>query len=178
MKKLFVAVAALATLLFVSCNKEANYPSLIQGTWEVKTATTAITKNGQPVTAETFIKDIAATSGQNIEIPEAIKQELQAMFDQMSKTQVIPEGVTITLKDGKVTAENENIGTYTLNGSTLTITAEGRSIPLTINSLTASDAVLTLDAMNVPSLEEGSTELEILKKAGYTITETLTFKKK
>ncbi len=31
MKKLFVAVAALATMLFVSCNKEANYPSLIQG---------------------------------------------------------------------------------------------------------------------------------------------------
>ena len=95
MKKLFVAVAALATLLFVSCSKESQYPSLIQGTWEAKSATTAITKNGQPVTAETFIKDIAATSGQNIEIPEALKQELQAMFDQMSKTQIIPQGVTI-----------------------------------------------------------------------------------
>lgn len=48
MKKLLVAVAALATLLFVSCNKESQYPTLIEGTWEVKAALPPSPKTASP----------------------------------------------------------------------------------------------------------------------------------
>ena len=36
MKKLFVAVAALATMLFMSCTKEQTTDAKLQGTWTVK----------------------------------------------------------------------------------------------------------------------------------------------
>lgn len=176
MKKLFVAVVALTSLLFVSCNKESNYPSLIQGTWEVKTATSAFTKNGQPATAETFIKDI---TGSEVEIPQTVKEELQQLFNSLSSSLVFPEGTTITFKDGKVSAGSMESGSYTINGNALTISGDGQSIPFNIITLTATDMVLTVDMLNNSQYSGTvSQQLQILKNAGYAMTSTLNFKKK
>ena len=174
MKKLFVAVAALATLLFVSCNKESQYPTLIEGTWEVKSGSAAITKNGKPVTVDIFITDMAALEGQTVEIPESIKQELQKAFDEMSNPQTFPEGATLTFKEGKVSAEGLDGGTYTISGNTLTINDGGDSVPFTIETLTATDLVLSTDSSNIPT----STQRDMFKRAGYVMTMTITFKKK
>lgn len=175
MKKLLVAVAALATLLFVSCNKESQYPTLIEGTWEVKSGSAAITKNGKPVTVDTFITDMAALEGQTVEIPESIKQELQKAFDEMSKPQTFPEGATLTFKEGKVST-TEGIGgsTYTISGNTLTLNIDGDSVPFTIETLTATDLVLSTDSSNIPTTTQG----DMFKRAGYVMTMTITFKKK
>ena len=174
MKKLFVAVAALATLLFVSCNKESQYPTLIEGTWEVKSGSAAITKNGKPVTVDTFITDMAALEGQTVEIPESIKQELQKAFDEMSKPQTFPEGAALTFKEGKVSAEGIDSGTYTISGNTLTLNIDGDSVPFTIETLTATDLVLSTDSSNFST----STQGDMFKRAGYVMTMTITFKKK
>lgn len=174
MKKLFVAVAALATLLFVSCNKESQYPTLIEGTWEVKSGSAAITKNGKPVTVDTFITDMAALEGQTVEIPESIKQELQKAFDEMSKPQTFPEGATLTFKEGKVSTTEGGGSTYTISGNTLTLNIDGDPVPFTIETLTATDLVLSTDSSNIPT----STQRDMFKRAGYVMTMTITFKKK
>ena len=166
MKKIFVAVAALATMLFVSCNKEANYPSLIQGTWEVKSASSAITKNGQAANVDTFINDMIGVAGQ--ELPEDFKEYLNMMFKELSNPIELPGGATLTFKDGKVSAtDTDGIpgmsnGSYTLNGCTLTISANGQSVPFTVNTLTTTDLVLSMDASKLSGQEnEGTVNFSI-----------------
>lgn len=170
----------MATLLFVSCNKESQYPTLIQGTWEIKSVTGGITKNGQPANAETFIKDMASALGRDVELPEALKEELQDMFDTMSEPVSLPEGASFTFKDGKVTSGNMDNGTYTLNGNTLTINGGGQSIPFTIVTLNATDLVLTADALAFSGQGDGDAKaaMEAFKKAGYEVKMTMNCKKK
>lgn len=74
----FYKLAALATMLFVSCNKEANYPSLIQGTWESQTIQTTFTKNGKAITAAEFVADITDAE---------MKKSMTEVFNKMTGAQ-------------------------------------------------------------------------------------------
>ncbi|MBP3257329.1 MAG: lipocalin family protein [Bacteroidales bacterium] len=166
MKKIFVAVAALATMLFVSCNKEANYPSLIQGTWESKTSVVNITKNGKAVTAAEFVAGVTDAS---------MKETLTKMFEAFSTLQDA-RGITLTFKDGKVTPAGEFPGgEYTVSGNTLTIKADGQTVPFTIANLTNSDLSLTFDPDKVPEYKQETAGMDL---QGYAITITLNFTKR
>ena len=166
MKKLFVAVATLATLLFVSCNKEANYPSLIQGSWESQTIQTTFTKNGKAITAAEFVADITDAE---------IKKTMTEVFNNMTGTQAA-KGITLTFKDGKVTPSGDFPGgDYTISGNTLTIKADGQTVPFTIASLTNSDLSLIFDPEKVPGYKQETAGMDL---QGYSITITLTFTKR
>ena len=170
MKKLFVAVAALATMLFVSCNKEANYPSLIQGTWNSQTLQMTITKNGKAVTAADFVAGIT---------DDELKKEMTEIFNQLVKPQDA-KGATITFKDGKISASGTILptapqeGEYTISGNTLTLKSDGQTVPFTIESLTSSNLSLTFDPEKIPGYTlDGDVDLE-----GYSYTMTINFTKK
>ena len=171
MKKFFVAVAALATLLFVSCNKAPNYPSLIQGTWDPQTIQLTITKNGKAVTAADFVAGIT-----NAEV----KQTMTELFNRFTKQQEA-KGATITFQDGKISASGTILpiapheGEYTISGSTLTVKADGETASFTIESLTSSNLSLTFDPEKIPGYkpEIASETLE-----GYNYTMTINFTKK
>ena len=159
MKKLFVAVAALATMLFVSCNKEANYPSLIQGTWNSQTLQMTITKNGKAVTADDFVAGITDAETKN-----------QLVTPQDAK------GASPTFKDGKFTVSTTTLpslnfpsGEYTISGNTLTIKSDSQTVSFTITSLTSSDLSLTLDSAKNPGFIPAGYE-ETLQGYGFTIT--------
>ena len=171
MKKIIVAVAALATLLFVSCSKEANYPSLIQGTWNSQTLQMTLTKNGKAITEADFVAGITDTEA---------KKAMTEIFNQIVKPQEA-KGVTITFKDGKVSASGTILpiapqdGEYTINGNTLTIKAEGITAPFTITSLTSSNLSLTFDPEKIPA-DKPETASEALE--GYGFIGTINFIKK
>ena len=170
MKKLFVAVAALATMLFVSCNKEANYPSLIQGTWNSRTIQMTLTKNGKAVTAADFVDGITDAE---------TKKEMTDLFNQLTMP-TDATGASLTFKDGKISSSGTILptapkeGEYTISGSTLTIKADGQTVPFTIESLTSSNLSLTFDPEKIPDKPEVVTAaLE-----GYNCTMTINFIKK
>ncbi len=137
MKKIFVAVAALATMLFMSCSKEQMAESKLQGTWTVKTADVKLYENGK-----------------EIQVPDAIKKavediDVEDAFENMS------EGATLTFSKGKVTSTytrgGEKISStddYSINGDVLTIKPAGEAaVNLTIKELTGSSLVLTADVV-------------------------------
>ena len=171
MKKIFVAVAALATMLFVSCNKEANYPSLIQGSWNSRTVQMNITKNGKAVTAADFVAGITDAEA---------KQAMTEMFNELTKP-TDATGASLTFKDGKVTANSTILpmgpssGEYTVTGNTLTLKSDGQTASFTITSLTSSDLSLTLDSAKNPGFTPEGYEA-ILQGYGFIITVTFTRK--
>ena len=137
MKKLFVAVAALATMLFMSCTKEQTTDAKLQGTWTVKSVDVKLYENDKeiqiPETLKGFLKDINAE-------------------DAMES---LAEGATLTFSKGKVTSsytrDSEKVSEtndYTIDGNFLSIkVSEDETLKFTIKELTASSLVLTLDAL-------------------------------
>ena len=51
-------MAAMACLLVISCKKDNDYASSILGSWEGYSRSSTFLKNGEAVTAQTFIKDM------------------------------------------------------------------------------------------------------------------------
>ena len=149
MKKLFVAVAALATLLFVSCSKEQMNESKLQGTWTVKTADVKLYENGN-----------------EIQIPEALKKIVED-FNVEDTIESMSEGATLTFSKGKVTSAytsgSEKVSEtddYSINGDTLTIKSGDKdAVNFTIKELTASSLVLTVDILKLAELPTEVKEL-------------------
>ncbi len=146
MKKLFVAVAALATMLFMSCNKEPNKEQTtdannkeqttdakLQGTWNVKSTDFELYEDGK-----------------KINIPDDVQDIIDVFEDSMTS---MSEGATLTFANGKATSTYtrdsktvSDVADYTINGSTLTIKPNGGdNLDFTIKELTASNLVLTLN---------------------------------
>lgn len=149
MKKLFVAVAALATMLFVSCSKEQMTEAKLQGTWTVKSVDVKVYE-----------------SGKEIELPATIKGFLVDMgVDDVMKN--LPEGSTLTFSKGKaISTYSDGSNTYsstsdyTISGDTLTIKPQGESaINMTVKEATSSKLVLTIDALKMGELPAEAQEL-------------------
>ena len=150
MKKLFVAVAALATMLFMSCTKEQTTDAKLQGTWKVKSVDVKLYENDKeiqvPETLKGFLKDINAD-------------------DAMES---LTEGATLTFSKGKVTSsytrDSEKVSEtndYAIDGNFLSIKDGESTTNFTIKELTASSLVLTLDALKMANIsEEAKKKLE------------------
>ena len=144
MKKLFVAVAALATMLFMSCTKEQTTDAKLQGTWKVKSANIELYEDGK-----------------KIETPAAVKEFLEDLEIE-EKMANMSEGATLTFANGKATSTYthegktiSDVADYTINGSALTIKPkDGETLNFTIKELTASNLVLTLSVVESAELDK------------------------
>lgn len=162
MKKLFLAVAALATLLFVSCSKEQMTDAKLQGTWTVKSADVKVYENGKEV-----------------QLPAAFKGLLEDMgVDDV--TENLPEGATLTFSKGKVTSTYSDgsqtvseTSDYTLTGDTLTIKPKNdNSLNLTVTEVTSSKLVLSIDMLKTDDIPAEAKEM--LKNYSILVLITLT----
>jgi hypothetical protein len=142
MKKIFVAVAALATMLFMSCTKEQTTDAKLQGTWTVKSVDVKLYENNK-----------------EIQIPA----ELQELFEEIGSEDTIEtlsKGATLTFSKGKVTSAytrgSEKVSDthdYAIGGNFLSIKVnEDETLNFTIKELTASSLVLTLDALKMADI--------------------------
>ena len=144
MKKLFVAVAALATMLFMSCTKEQTTDAKLQGKWTVKSADIE------------FYED-----GKKIEPPTDVKKRLEDLKIE-EKMASMSKDATLTFDNGKATSTYtrddktvSDVADYTINGSTLTIKPNGgKNLNFTIKELTASNLVMTLSVVDSAELDE------------------------
>lgn len=163
MKKLFFAVAALATLLTVSCTKEQTTDDKLQGTWEVNDASLKMLMDGKEVDLEA----LAELAGEDFQIPDLS----------------VVKGATITFNKGTVTVKpdgkDDMEANYAINGSVLTLTpknqdSEGLNIAFTIAEITATNLTLTADVLKmIPNSKDGlepSTEMPDLSKISVPIT--------
>lgn len=162
MKKLFLAVAALATLLFMSCSKEQMTDAKLQGTWTVKSADVKVYENGKEV---------------------QLPAELKDLFDDLGVedvTENLPEGATLTFSKGKVTSTYSDgaqtyseTSDYSLSGDTLTIKPKNdSSLNLTINEATSSKLVLSIDVLKTSGMPAEAKEM--LKNYSILVLITLT----
>lgn len=180
MKKLFLALATVATLLAVSCNK-GNTPvnvtdADIQGTWTVTSGQVTFTKNGAKVSFATYAQDMGIDISEMSEVELAMAQQI---FDEVFSANAYDINSTITFKNGVVTIaddEDAEAGTYTLNGGKLTITADGQSVPFTITAFSGNSMTLFVDGFEMTAgLAPGISQL---KEKGYVFTTTVYLKKK
>lgn len=139
MKKIFVAVAALATMLFMSCTKEQTTDAKLQGTWTVKSVDVKLYENNK-----------------EIQVPA----ELQELFEEIGSedsVENLSKGATLTFSKGKVTSaytrdsqKMSETHDYAIGGDFLSIkVSEDTTLNFTIKELTASSLVLTLDALKM-----------------------------
>lgn len=150
MKKLFFAVAALATLLTVSCTKEQTTDDKLQGTWEVNDASCKVLIEGK----EVDLAALAALAGEDFQIPDWNKVSEQF------------KGATVTFNKGTVTIKadgrDDMEANYAINGSVLTLTpknqdSEGRNIEFTIAEITATNLTLTTDVIKmIPNTKDAT----------------------
>ena len=142
MKKLFVAVAALATMLFMSCTKEQTTDAKLQGTWTVKSVDVKLYENDK-----------------EIQVPETLKGFMKDI-DADDAMESLTEGATLTFSKGKVTSSytrgSEKVSEtndYSIGGNFLSIkVSEDTNLNFTIKELTASSLVLTLDALKMADI--------------------------
>lgn len=148
MKKLFFAVAALATLLTVSCTKEQTTDDKLQGTWEVNDASCKVLIEGKEVN----LAALAALAGED--------------FPDLNKVSEQVKGATVTFNKGTVTIKadgrDDMEANYAINGSVLTLTpknqdSEGRNIAFTIAEITATNLTLTTDVIKmIPNTKDAT----------------------
>lgn len=141
MKKLFFAVAALATLLTVSCTKEQTTDDKLQGTWEVNDASCKMLIEGK----EVDLTALAALAGED--------------FPDLNKVSEQIKGATVTFNKGTVTiktadGKNDMEANYAINGSVLTLTPKDQdskvqNIEFTIAEITATNLTLTTDVIKM-----------------------------
>lgn len=170
MKKLFFAVAALATLLTVSCTKEQTTDDKLQGTWEVNDASCKMLIEGK----EVDLTALAELAGED--------------FPDLNKVSEQFKGATVTFNKGTVTIKadgrDDMEANYAINGSVLTLTPKdqdsedqdsvGQKIEFTIAEITATNLTLTTDVIKmIPNSKDGleaSTEMPDLSKISVPIT--------
>lgn len=148
MKKLFFAVAALATLLTVSCTKEQTTDDKLQGTWEINDASCKVLIEGK----EVDLAALAALAGED--------------FPDLNKASEQIKGATVTFNKGTVTiktadGKNDMEANYAINGSVLTLTPKDQdskvqNIEFTIAEITATNLTLTTDVIKmIPDAKDG-----------------------
>ena len=177
MKKLFFAVAALATLLTVSCakeqttdDKEQTTDDKLQGTWEVNDASFKMLMDGKEVDL-TALADLAGED-----------------FPDLNKVSEQFKGATVTFNKGTVTikADGKDMeANYAINGSVLTLTlknqdsedqdsegqdSEGRNIEFTIAEITATNLTLTTDVIKMNPNTKDAPEMPDLSKISVPLT--------
>lgn len=151
MKKLFFAVAALATLLTVSCTKEQTTDDKLQGTWEVNDASCKMLIEGK----EVDLAALAALAGED--------------FPDLNKVSEQIKGATVTFNKGTVTiktadGKNDMEANYAINGSVLTLTPKDQNskvqnIEFTIAEITATNLTLTTDVIKMIPNTKDATEM-------------------
>ena len=186
MKKLWILMAAMACLLVISCKKDNDYASSILGSWEGYSRSSTFLKNGEAVTAQTFIKDMILIG--EWESPED-DEEMADLID-YAKTVIHDEYLLkgdedITLifeKGGKLTSvfldgddrKVENLK-YSISGSKLILSNTDPSDPqnstMDIERLTDKELVLRYDGTQSALLNPS------LRKIGYSIRFEIVFKK-
>lgn len=160
MKKLFFAVAALATLLTVSCTKEQTTDEKeqttddkLQGTWEINDASCKILMNGK-------------------EVDEDFPIPVLNVVEQIKGATVTFNKGTVTIKaDGKDMEAN-----YAINGSVLTLTPKDQdskvqNIEFTIAEITATNLTLTTDIIKmIPDTKDGLEPTEMPSNISVPLT--------
>lgn len=151
MKKLFFAVAALATLLTMSCTKEQTTDDKLQGTWEVNDASCKMLIEGK----EVDLAALAALAGED--------------FPDLNKVSEQIKGATVTFNKGTVTiktadGKNDMEANYAINGSVLTLTPKDQNskvqnIEFTIAEITATNLTLTTDVIKMIPNTKDATEM-------------------
>ena len=168
MKKLFFAVAALATLLTVSCakeqttdDKEQTTDDKLQGTWEVNDASFKMLMDGKEVDL-TALADLAGED-----------------FPDLNKVSEQFKGATVTFNKGTVTIKadgrDDMEANYAINGNVLTLTpknqdSEGRNIEFTIAEITATNLTLTTDVIKMNPNTKDAPEMPDLSKISVPLT--------
>lgn len=182
MKKFTLLMAAAASLLLMSCNKDNDYANSILGTWEGYSRSHTLTKNGQAVSAETYLTDLISCG--EMEAPKDDKERaelLEEMKEYLYDEYLMKgdEDLTITFdKDGKCTSvymDDEPIthtSSYTIKNGQLILTEGSESQTSLIEKLNGKELVLGFD--NPHSSHVG----EPLIKLGYSTYERVTFVKK
>ncbi len=156
MKKLFFAVAALATLLTMSCTKEQTTDDKLQGTWEVNDASCKMLIEGK----EVDLAALAALAGED--------------FPDLNKVSEQIKGATVTFNKGTVTiktadGKNDMEANYAINGSVLTLTPKDQNskvqnIEFTIAEITATNLTLTTDVIKmIPNNTKDGLEPDLSK---------------
>lgn len=150
MKKLFFAVAALATLLTMSCTKEQTTDDKLQGTWEVNDASCKMLIEGK----EVDLAALAALAGED--------------FPDLNKVSEQIKGATVTFNKGTVTIKadgrDDMEANYAINGSVLTLTPKDQNskvqnIEFTIAEITATNLTLTTDVIKMIPNTKDATEM-------------------
>lgn len=163
MKKLFFAVAALATLLTVSCTKEQTTDDKLQGTWEVNDASCKMLIEGK----EVDLTALAALAGED--------------FPDLNKVSEQIKGATVTFNKGTVTIKtadekNDMEANYAINGSVLTLTPKDQdskvqNIEFTIAEITATNLTLTTDIIKmIPDTKDGLEPTEMPSNISVPLT--------
>lgn len=166
MKKLFFAVAALATLLTVSCTKEQTTDEKLQGTWEVNDASCKMLIEGK----EVDLTALAELAGED--------------FPDLNKVSEQIKGATVTFNKGTVTIKadgrDDMEANYAINGSVLTLTPKdqdsedqdsvGQKIEFTIAEITATNLTLTTDFIKMIPNSKDAIEMPDLSKISVPIT--------
>lgn len=78
-------MAAVASLLITGCNKDDDYSSIV-GTWIGYSRSHTIIKNGQPVSPETFVRDLIKAGlieepADATEMAEMIEEAQESIYD-------------------------------------------------------------------------------------------------
>lgn len=161
MKKLFFAVAALATLLTVSCTKEQTTDDKLQGTWEINDASCKVLIEGK----EVDLAALAALAGEDF-------PDLNKVSEQIKDATVTFNKGTVTIKaDGRDDME----ANYAINGSVLTLTLKDQdskvqNIEFTIAEITATNLTLTTDVLKMIPNTKDATEMPDLSNISVPLT--------
>ena len=182
MKKFTLLMAAAASLLLMSCNKDNEFANSILGTWEGYSRSKTLTKNGQAVSAETYLTDLISCG--EMEAPKDDKERAELLEDMKEYLydEYLMKGdedLTITFdKDGKCTSvytDEEPIthtGSYTIKNGQLILTEGSETQTANIEKLNGKEMVLGYDNPHSYHVEEP------LIKLGYSTYERVTFVKK
>lgn len=182
MKKFTLLMAAAASLLLMSCNKDNEYANSILGTWEGYSRSKTLTKNGQAVSAETYLQDLINCDEMEAPENDEEKAELIEELEERIYDEYLMKGdedITITFeKDGKATSvymDDEpiiNKITYSIKKGQLIMTDGSETQTVNIDKLNGKELVMGFDNPHNYRVTEA------LAKLGYSTYERVTFVKK
>ena len=182
MNRFLLLMAAVASLFITSCKKD-DYSSLI-GSWKGYSRSYTVLKNGQPVSPETFVRDLIKVG--ELEEPEDAKE--MAEYIEEAKSAIYDEyllegdeDITLTFhNDGKLTSvfvdekpETQHL-TYSLSGKTLTImdpSDPSETMVVTIVLLNQKEFAFTHDTSDTYRVNQS------MKSLGYSMRSQVLFKK-
>ena len=185
MKKFSLLMAAIASLFLMGCQKSNYYENAIIGSWESYSRSRTLLKNGAPVSAETYIRDLIEVG--ELEEPENAEEWKEILDEARSsiyQEYIIKgdEDITLTFEqDGKFTSvyydeePETQTSTYSIQGDKLFIeTPDDPSILMRVNivKITESELVISTVVKETIWIEEPLVPL------GYSTLNQIRFTKK